>query len=557
MCRFAFLATLFVNAAAIERSRAEPLEKAISLLKDVRAKVTAGGEAEAKTYETFACFCKDTKASKLSAIETNENEKNTLQGRMNAASNLRDDADVNLGQAIDDIGAANSEIERLTAERHASHLEFQKNEVDLTGAIQAITSAVHALRAAKLSTTSFASLRVLQKSTVVRRALRMLEVFSPQKKKAASIALAALDRASGRHSRAPWEEPDVVYDFHADSVITTLEELKTSFKNQKDTLDSDETTARQTFELALQAQQQIISAKEIAMDENKRTKAQQTSLIVADSQDLTAVSAQLLDDKAYLMDMNSKCAEKAELWDQRSQLRLLEIQSLSEAIRLMESLDADEQPPNFLQTGKPSVVPRRHLRLLRRRNGHTALRSVSQQVRAAAALLHKRGEELRSTDLLRLASEASEDPLGKVKQMIQALVERLLKEAQSEATHKGWCDTQISLAEQTRDSSSETIEEVNGRLAVTVARQEKLSQSVQTLSTELQALNQTLEEARSVRAQERNESAVAIQDAKKLTRCRSRSHPTSKRILRYSSQCEGCVRSERCKTIATVFPRCR
>merc|ERR1719329_425582 len=176
----------------------------------------------------------------------------------------------------------------------------------------------------------------------------------------------------------------------------------------------------------------------------------------------------------------------------------------------MESLTADGQPPSFLQTAKPSVVPRRHLRLLRRRSGQTALRSV----RAAAALLRKRGEELRSTDLLRLASEASEDPLGKVKQMIQALVERLLKEAQSEATHKGWCDAQISLAEQTRDLSSETIEEVNGRLAVNVARQEKLSQSVQTLSTELQALNQTLEEARDVRAQERIESAAAIEDAK-------------------------------------------
>merc|ERR1719421_1791125 len=71
------------------------------------------------------------------------------------------------------------------------------------------------------------------------------------------------------------------------------------------------------------------------------------------------------------------------------------------------------------------------------------------QVEVAQFLQDKAGE-LNSRVLSALAVRVSEDPFKKVKKMIQDLIYKLMEEAQNEAEHKGWCDTELSTNEQTR-----------------------------------------------------------------------------------------------------------
>merc|ERR1719401_1900092 len=56
------------------------------------------------------------------------------------------------------------------------------------------------------------------------------------------------------------------------------------------------------------------------------------------------------------------------------------------------------------------------------------------------SLLKGKGQELKSTLLVSLASRIADDPFAKVKKLIQELIERLLTEAAQEANQKGWCD---------------------------------------------------------------------------------------------------------------------
>merc|ERR1719482_1953938 len=66
------------------------------------------------------------------------------------------------------------------------------------------------------------------------------------------------------------------------------------------------------------------------------------------------------------------------------------------------------------------------------------------------------------------------DPFAKVKGLIQKLIERLLSEAAAEATHKGWCDTEIGKAEKDREYRHGDMETLNAEITTLEALKEAI-----------------------------------------------------------------------------------
>eukprot|EP00929_Paragymnodinium_shiwhaense_P013913 TRINITY_DN12175_c0_g2_i2.p1 TRINITY_DN12175_c0_g2~~TRINITY_DN12175_c0_g2_i2.p1 ORF type:complete len:750 (+),score=308.83 TRINITY_DN12175_c0_g2_i2:91-2340(+) len=545
------------------RSSAPPLEKAIGLLEDVQAKVEAEGEDEAKTYNTFACFCKDTQAAKSSSIDAATIQKDELQASMNEAATARDEADTETQTTIADLGAAEAEIEKLTSERHANALEYEKNEIDLTGAIQALTSAINELKAVQSGSAS-SLLQTLKSSRhfgMVRRSLLMAEVLSDKVAKKAATALAAL-QVDGEASEIPTGDlPTETYSFHSGDIIQTLEDLKTEFKTQKDTLDKDEVDSKQTYHQAIQDQEKIIEEKQTRLTELKELKAEKTTAIAQASQDVTAVAAQVLDDQKYLQEVSNACAEKAQLWDQRTKLRSNELGALTQATTILNSLMAEDSAEalvqtrtahekksvSFLQAARmkhPSDLALRAMRskIVKRASyvhaheqqeethdvaqvkqaassgsqGNQKLRaSAGAKASKVAALLKSEGKKLKSQELMYLAAKVTEDPFAKVKQLIQDLIERLLKEASEEANHKGWCDGELATATAARDSGAAEIAKANARMAKGEARRAKLAELVSTVDAEIEEVRSALNHTEVMRGEEKVQNEATVAEAEK------------------------------------------
>merc|ERR1719183_885221 len=77
-------ATTANAALARSSSQVTPVEKVIQLLEDLKAEVVASGEAEAKTYEEYACFCKDTTGKKSDSITSGEDNIESLSAEIGA-----------------------------------------------------------------------------------------------------------------------------------------------------------------------------------------------------------------------------------------------------------------------------------------------------------------------------------------------------------------------------------------------------------------------------------------------------------------------------------------
>ena len=72
--------------------------------------------------------------------------------------------------------------------------------------------------------------------------------------------------------------------------------------------------------------------------------------------------------------------------------------------------------------------------------------SASALQERAADFLGLRASQLNSRVLSELSLRVADDPFAKVKEMIRDLLVHLMEEANEEAEHSGWCDTELSTA---------------------------------------------------------------------------------------------------------------
>merc|ERR1719321_1776315 len=104
----------------------------------------------------------------------------------------------------------------------------------------------------------------------------------------------------------------------------------------------------------------------------------------------------------------------------------------------------------------------------------------------------------------------SEDPFKKVKKMIKDLIVKLMEEANEEAEHKGWCDTELSTNEQTRKEKTEAVETLHVEIDELEASIAKLTEEITDLTKAVAELDAAVAKATSVREEEKAKNTVTI-----------------------------------------------
>merc|ERR1719274_568481 len=98
--------------------------------------------------------------------------------------------------------------------------------------------------------------------------------------------------------------------------------------------------------------------------------------------------------------------------------------------------------------------------------------------------------------------------------MIKDLIVRLMEEANEEAEHKGWCDEQLSVNEQTRKEKTEAVETLRAEIDELEASIAQLAEQIAELTKAVEALDAAMAKATKIRLAEKAKNAETIQDAK-------------------------------------------
>merc|ERR1719510_1613012 len=203
-------------------------------------------------------------------------------------------------------------------------------------------------------------------------------------------------------------------------------------------------------------------------------------------------------DEKYLADLEATCSQKSADFQSRQQLRSEEIEAISKAIEIMSSGKvsghADTHLPALMQKGRSFAQLRNH--------------GAAKGSRArAAAFLTSRASMLNSRMLSGLSEKVRDDPFEKVKTMIKDLIVRLMEEANEEAEHKGWCDTELATNEQTRKEKTQSVETLHAEIDELQASIAKLTEDVAELTAAVAKLVADMAEQTKLRQEEKATNA--------------------------------------------------
>jgi len=508
------------------------VNKVTEMLENLQHQVLEEGEKEAATYDKFACFCRDMTKEKTAAIKKGKDQRAELSSEIERLSKERDDLDDKITGLNNDIEDANKKQAARQAESDEAFALYEKNEADLSAALHGVREATKALKAS-----GSASLVQLQSvSKTISTALMLADALGLKSAESAG----KIFLQTGQAPEVEMED----YKFHSSGIIETLEKLTADFEDTKNKVDADEVQRVQEFNMAKQKHTDLVKALTLELDQSKESKDQKIEDIAENSQELTTVSATLLDDQQYLSELSAGCSAKAKTWDQRSKVRVQELTAITEAMDIIKATVAEKtssatirfmQMPSTLRTadavandeesmmaleaeaegtdaGTPiAFLQRRQVSVVAQKHQGSDDTIAKQMV---VSMLKSRGMSLKSTLLMSLATQIGADPFAKIKKLIQELIERLLTEAANEANQKGWCDKALADAKQKRQYSSDKADELNAQMAKLEATRDKLTEEIGVLQEEIKELTEAQAKAGKMRTEEKAENKETVYEAK-------------------------------------------
>merc|ERR1719510_1338874 len=97
--------------------------------------------------------------------------------------------------------------------------------------------------------------------------------------------------------------------------------------------------------------------------------------------------------------------------------------------------------------------------------------------------------------------------------MIKDLIVKLMEEANEEAEHKGWCDTELSTNEQTRKEKTEAVETFHAEIDQLEASIAKLAEDITDLTKAVAELDEAMAKATKLRQEEKAKNTQTVKDA--------------------------------------------
>jgi hypothetical protein len=468
-----------------------PLQKVIQLLDGMLTKGKAEKHAEQVDFAKFHQWCDSTRAAKTKSIEEAASQIVQLNADIAKAESDAEELAGEIAELDAAIVKNEADAKSATEERDREHADYAATHQDFSESIDAIERAIQVLKSRGADVPQ--SLLQLRASPVI-----------PARAKAAIESFLAMD--AGEAAEAPEAN---AYEFQSGGVVALLEKLRLKFQDQRLVLEKEEMNARANFETLMQQLTDDIKSDKDNVAEKTAARAGRLEDAAQAKGDLESTEAGKAEDEKALSDMTAECTAKSEEFEKNQVMRAAEMEAIEKAIEILSSEAVTGNAAKYLPAA--ALLQAKGASLAQLRN--SANDDIATR-RRVAAFLQGRARDLGSRYLSLIAARATEDPFGKVKKMIKDLIVKLMEQANSEADHKAYCDTELATNKQTRENKAAEVEELTASVEKHTAESEQLAVEITQLSDAIAEIRKQQAEATSIRGEEKATNAVTVADAK-------------------------------------------
>jgi hypothetical protein len=489
MRSFAFVLLTLAAAETVT-----PVQKVLQMMDDMLVKGKKEKAEEQVTFSTYKQFCQSTSAEKTRDIANAKDDIIQLKADIEkaAADALAAASELKvLGADIDEWSAQKSEALAIRAKENADFMAIQGEYID------AIDATERALQVLKSSPGQFLQVKqsLLQLSAINRMpAAKQVIVSFLQKDRDPAEAL-----IEESHKQTP-----KTYESSSGGIIDMVKDLASKFKEEKYALETEEAKKQHASSMVVQDLTDNIERSSKESDMKTSFKAKREKDGAEAEGELADTTASLGSDTEYLADLTKECATKAADYEKKQVVRAGEIEALMKAIEIMSGAavgGGTKYLPSLVQQKATSFAQLRSL----------LTNPVQSRV---AGFLKSRAKKMNSRILSLIAVRVAEDPFKKIKKMIQDMVDKLMEEANEEAEHKGFCDTEMGTNKNTRDTKTSEVDSLTAEIEELTAAIAKLGKDAADLAAEITAIDDAVFQATNVRNDEKSKNTQTIADAK-------------------------------------------
>merc|ERR1719456_1176455 len=286
-----------------------------------------------------------------------------------------------------------------------------------------------------------------------------------------------------------------VYKGKSGGIIETMQDLFEKAEAQLEEARKTETKSVQDYEMLAQSLKDEIKYGTKDMDKAKKSLGASEEAKATAEGDLAVTTKDLDEDVKDLATLHQDCMTGAEDFEAETKSRGEELKALATAKKVIveATSGAADLSYSFVQVSMSSGTDLANFEAVR------VVRDLAQQQKSTAlAQLASR-----MVAVMRGSHRSKEDIFAKVKGLISDMIEKLLAEAEADATEKAFCDKEMAETEAKKADKEADIEKLSTQIDSMSAKSAKLKEEVATLEKELAALAKAQAEMDKIRAEEK------------------------------------------------------
>merc|ERR1719262_678753 len=486
----------FAAVSVANASQANPIEKILEMISDLQAKVIKEGEGAQAEYDEFSEWCEDRSTQLGFEIKTGKAEVEELKATIEEETSSSAALESKIEELSNDIKTDQSDLDAATKIRESEAADFAAEEAELTEVLSMLERATSIL--SKEMAKSGASMLQLKSASSITEALSVMVQASVLSSADASRLTALVQTEQGDSDSETGAPAAQVYEGHSDGIIGTLEGLTEKAEGQLDKARKTESTAVQNYQMLKQSLTDEIKFANKDMDKAKKGLAESQEKKAGAEGDLEVTSKDLEEDIKTKSTLHQDCMNGAEEFELSTKSRGEELNALATAQKIIKESTGGAagqsyglNQMSFLQVASGADLAKfeavRFVRDLARKSKAPALAQLASRMESA----------------MRLGAAAGDDPFAKVKGLIEDMIATLESEAEADASHKAYCDKEMSEANAKKDDLTAESDKLSTKIAQDKAASAKLKEEVATLQGELASMAKAKADADKLRAEEK------------------------------------------------------